>query len=115
MAKYERTLTGDFQEVLSFLERTIQASGGFLHFVDGTDCDLGNTRIAVRVYDRYYMRNNSRASLTLTVVGWKHRDRFCDRRRWWNRDAFPFGLGYGGRHRPDCGTEPRAFLTRNLP
>ena len=69
MAKYERTLTGDFQEVLSFLERTIQASGGFLHFVDGTDCDLGNTRIAVRVYDRYYMRNNSRASLTLTVVG----------------------------------------------
>ena len=69
MAKYERTLTGDFQEVLSFLERTIQASGGFLHFVDGTDCDLGNTRIAVRVYDRYYMRNNSRASLTLTVIG----------------------------------------------
>ena len=31
--------------------------------------DLGDTQVAVRVYDRYFMRNASRASLTLTLVG----------------------------------------------
>ena len=73
MAKYETELAGDFGGVLSLLEYSIQESGGSVELVDRTDYDLGDTRVAVRVYDRYYFRTASRASLTLTVVG--HGDR----------------------------------------
>lgn len=73
MAKFETDLLGDFDGVLSYLDRTVMNSGGSVNFVDGSDCTLGETRVAVRVYDRYYFRNSSRASLTLTVVGWQGR------------------------------------------
>ncbi|MBU3171482.1 DUF6054 family protein [Clostridium estertheticum] len=37
--------------------------------VDESNYTYGDTNIAVTVYDKYFMRNGNRASLSLTVVG----------------------------------------------
>lgn len=69
MAKYEKTITGKFEEVLKHLENDISNSGMTMNLVDESDYSCGDIKIAVRVYDKYFMRNGNRASLSLTIVG----------------------------------------------
>jgi len=69
MAKYEKTISGQFEEVLHHLENDIASSGITMNLVDESNHTYGDTNIAVRVYDKYFMRNGNRASLSLTVVG----------------------------------------------
>jgi hypothetical protein len=69
MAKYEKTITGQFEQVVNNLENDISNSGISMKLVDGSNYSMGDTKIAVRVYDKYFMRNGNRASLSLTVVG----------------------------------------------
>ena len=69
MAKYEKTIVGQFEDVVSCLQDDIRKSGMTMNLVDESNYTSGDTNIAVRVYDKYFMRNNSRASLSLTVVG----------------------------------------------
>jgi len=69
MAKYQKRLRASFHPLLSKLERGIEESGFSVQLVDQTTITAGNVKVAVRVYDKYFMRNSSRASLTLTVVG----------------------------------------------
>ncbi|KLU65766.1 MULTISPECIES: DUF6054 family protein [Desulfosporosinus] len=69
MAKYEKTITGQFEEVVNHLQEDIGNSGLTMNLVDESNYISGNTNIAVRVYDKYFMRNGNRASLSLTVVG----------------------------------------------
>jgi len=68
MAKYEKTISGRFEEVLHRLESDIGSSGLTMNLVDESNYTYGDTNIAVRVYDKYFMRNGNRASLSLTVV-----------------------------------------------
>ena len=68
MPQFEKELhDADLYTVLSLLEKEILASGASVELVGTARYDLGDTQVAVRVYDRYFMR--SRASLTLTLVG----------------------------------------------
>lgn len=69
MAKYETTLIGHFETVMNCLMNDIESSGVTMELVDESNYTCGDTNIAVRVYDKYFMRNGSRASLSLTVVG----------------------------------------------
>lgn len=69
MAKYEKTLIGQFESVVNRLQEDIINSGLTMNLVDESNCTVGDTNIAVRVYDKYFMRNGNRASLSLTVVG----------------------------------------------
>lgn len=69
MAKYERWVSGEFGEVLTVLEKEILQNGRGLELVDQSDFEVGENRLAVRVYDKYFFRTGSRASLTLTVAG----------------------------------------------
>jgi len=68
MAKYEKTITGQFEEVLHRLEKDISSSGLTMNLVNESNYTFGDTNIAVRVYDKYFMRNGNRASLSLTIV-----------------------------------------------
>ena len=68
MAKFERTIHGDFERIVSELDKAIMGSAMSMNMVDESDFRLGDVRVAVRVYDKYFMRNSSRASLSLTVV-----------------------------------------------
>lgn len=69
MAKYEKMIIGQFEEVVNHLEDDIGNSGISMNVVDESNYTIGDTQIAVRVYDKYFMRNGNRASLSLTVVG----------------------------------------------
>ncbi|SDZ11145.1 DUF6054 family protein [Tindallia californiensis] len=68
MAKYEHTLTGDFDEVLQQLENDISGNGISMNLVDASTYSCGDINIVTRVYDKFFMRNKSRASLSLTIV-----------------------------------------------
>lgn len=69
MAKFEKTLSGNFNEIIDKLQNEIMNSGFSMNLVDESNYSLGNTNVAVRVYDKYFMRNGNRASLSLTVAG----------------------------------------------
>ncbi|WP_027398559.1 DUF6054 family protein [Anaerovorax odorimutans] len=68
MAKYEKKIKGDFQKILSTLHNEILNSGFSMDLVDESNLNLNNVKVGVRVYDKYFMRNGNRASLSLTVV-----------------------------------------------
>lgn len=68
MAKYEKTITGNFEEVIKHLENDIENSAMSMNLVDESNYSYGDSKLAVRVYDKYFMRNGNRASLSLTVV-----------------------------------------------
>ncbi len=68
MAKYEKRLTGEFEVILKQLEEDISNSGISMQLVDESNYAYNGTNIAVRVYDKYFMRNGNRASLSLTIV-----------------------------------------------
>ena len=69
MAKYEKHLIGDFAQVLNKINGDVINSAMTMNLVDQSDYEDGETKIAVRVYDKYFMRNSSRASLSLTILG----------------------------------------------
>lgn len=69
MAKYEKVIAGQFEEIVNRLCDDIKDSSISMNLVDESNYAVGNTKIAVRVYDKYFMRNGNRASLSLTVVG----------------------------------------------
>lgn len=69
MAKFEKKIIGDFNYVVKKLEQEIIDSAVSMNLVDESNYNVDNMNIAVRVYDKYFMRNGNRASLSLTVVG----------------------------------------------
>ena len=68
MTKYEKQIKGNFEETLSVLHTNIMDRFS-MELVDESDLELGNVKIGVRVYDKYYFRNGNRTSLNLTIVG----------------------------------------------
>lgn len=69
MAKYEKIIKGDFYSIVTNINEKILNSAMSMNLVDESNYVHGDTLVAVRVYDKYFMRNESRASLTLTIVG----------------------------------------------
>ncbi|WP_062105672.1 DUF6054 family protein [Bacillus niameyensis] len=55
MAKYEKTIIGQFEKVINRLESDIGNSGISMRLVDESNYTIGDTKIAVRVYDKYFM------------------------------------------------------------
>lgn len=69
MAKYEKCFQGDFEKVLSFCENTIMNGSITASYEDGSDFEIGDTKVAVRVYERYSMLGSNRVSMSLTIMG----------------------------------------------
>lgn len=69
MAKYEKRFQGNFEEVVSFCEKTIMGGSITASYEDGSNFALGNTKVAIRVYERYSMFGKNRVSMNLTIVG----------------------------------------------
>jgi len=69
MAKYETRVTGNFDEIADCLHQDVMGSAMSINLIDQSCFEAGTVRIVTRVYDKYYMRNSSRASLTVTLVG----------------------------------------------
>ncbi len=69
MAKLETHLTGSFDTVLDQLHQAILDGSLSASYEDGSDCTLGNARVAVRIYERYSMFGGNRVSMSLTLAG----------------------------------------------
>jgi hypothetical protein len=69
MAKYERKLVGNFYELLNWLHNDIIRGSVSASYEDGSDIDMGNVKIAVRVYERYSMIGGNRVSLNVVIAG----------------------------------------------
>lgn len=69
MAKYERNLKGDFNELLNWIDRDITGGSVSASYEDGSDVSAGDVKLAVRVYERYSMIGKNRVSLSITVLG----------------------------------------------
>jgi len=70
MAKYEKSLRGDFDELLNWLHRDITGGSASVTYEDGSDAVMGQVRLAVRVYERYSMAGGNRVSLNVTLMGY---------------------------------------------
>lgn len=68
MAKFETKIRGNFKEIMTALDTYIKNSAASIKLIDETLYRLETSEIIVRVYDKYYMRNSSRASLSITAV-----------------------------------------------
>ena len=69
MAKYEREIKGNFDEVLGVCEKAVMGGSLTASYEDSSDFVLGNVQVAVRVYERYSMLGNNRVSLNITLAG----------------------------------------------
>lgn len=69
MAKYEKHLTGDFQDLLHRIDDGILSGSMSASFEDGSDYSVGAVQVAVRVYERYSYAGGNRVSLSVTLVG----------------------------------------------
>ncbi len=72
MAKYEQYLTGDHDQFLNALNDGILEGSASASLEDGSDIKLGDTRVSVRVYERYSIAGANRVSLNVTLAGRGH-------------------------------------------
>jgi hypothetical protein len=69
MAKYERRLKGNFNDFLNWLHSDITNGSSSVSYEDGSDINMENTRVAIRVYERYSMMGGNRVSMNVTITG----------------------------------------------
>ena len=69
MAKLERTLTGDFDMVLTRLEQGVLDGSMSATLEDAASFTVGTTRVAMRMYERYSMAGGDRVAMCLTLAG----------------------------------------------
>mgnify|MGYP006967184767 CR=1 FL=1 len=72
MAKFTHTLTGNFDTVLRRIEKGILDASVSATLEDGWDVREGNTRCAVRVFERYSYAGNNRVSMNITLLQAPH-------------------------------------------
>ena len=70
MAKLERSLTGDFDRVLSRLEDGVLNGSMSASLEDSADYTVGEVRVAVRMFERYSWTGGNRVAMSLTLTGW---------------------------------------------
>ena len=67
MAKMERTLRGDFNDILQRIENGIIKGSVSATLEDSSDFSDGSSRCAVRVFERYSALGSNRVSLSVTI------------------------------------------------
>ena len=67
MAKMERTLHGDFNEILGRIENGIMRGSVSASLEDSSDFSDSSSRCSVRVFERYSALGSNRVSLSVTL------------------------------------------------
>ena len=67
MAKFERTLNGDFNSILKKIENGIINGSVSASLEDSSDFRSGDARCSVRVFERYSYMGGNRVSLSVTL------------------------------------------------
>ncbi len=69
MAKLEKTITGNFDEILARIENGILEGSISASLEDGSDFRAGDVRCSVRVFERYSFMGKNRVSMNVTLLG----------------------------------------------
>ena len=69
MAKLEKTITGNFDEILGRIEDGILEGSISASLEDGSDFRIGDVRCSVRVFERYSYMGKNRVSMNVTLLG----------------------------------------------
>ncbi len=69
MAKLEKTITGNFSDILHRIEDGIMSGSVSASLEAGSDFHIGDTRCSVRVFERYSYMGGNRVSLNVTLFG----------------------------------------------
>ena len=69
VAKYEKHLTGNFDELLELVTDGVLNGSMSASYEDGSDWTNGTVRCAVRVFERYSYMGGNRVSMNVTLVG----------------------------------------------
>ena len=69
MAKFEYNIKGDFNALLTAIEKGILESSISASYEDGSNFQIEEVQCAVRVYERYSMIGKNRVSLNITLLG----------------------------------------------
>ena len=69
MAKYEKHLTGNFDEVLNAVTDGVLNGSMSASYEDGSDWANDTVRCAVRVFELYSYMGGNRVSMNVTLVG----------------------------------------------
>ena len=69
MAKLEKTITGNFDELLHRIEEGIIEGSMSATLEDSSDFYVGDTRCSVRVFERFSYLGGNRVSLNVTLFG----------------------------------------------
>jgi len=67
MAKFEKTLSGDFDALLKRIENGILSGSRSASIEDKSDFVGGRSRCSVRVFERYSAAGSNRVSLSVTL------------------------------------------------
>ena len=67
MAKLERTLSGNFDQILARIEEGILHGSVSATLEDSSDFCEGGARCSVRVFERYSAMGNNRVSMNVTL------------------------------------------------
>ena len=67
MAKLEQTLNGDFDRILDEIEDGVKSGSMSATMEDWSDFQEGDSRCAVRVFERYSYMGGNRVSLNVTL------------------------------------------------
>lgn len=67
MAKLEKKLSGDFDQLLNKIEKGILSGSVSASLEDASDFHSGDARCSVRVFERYSYAGGNRLSMTVTL------------------------------------------------
>lgn len=67
MAKLEKKMSGDFDQILNKIEKGILGGSVSASLEDSSDFYSGNARCNVRVFERYSYAGGNRLSMTVTL------------------------------------------------
>lgn len=77
MAKFTHTVTGDFDRILKIIEKGVLDASTSATLEDGWDVREGDTRCAVRVFERYSYAGGNRVSMNVTLFQAGNAVRIC--------------------------------------
>jgi len=69
MAKFEQRIHARPSELAKYLSDGIENSAVTTEMIDSSVTKLGDISVYLQVWEKYYMRNSSRAALTVQIVG----------------------------------------------
>lgn len=77
MAKFTRTLTGNFDQILKKIENGVLNGSVSATLEDSWDAQEGDSRCAVRVFERYSYSGSNRVSMSVTLYQAENSIRLC--------------------------------------